>query len=187
MAPKGLVSMHLKHYVVVLLCALAAVATLAAPLASARPFESTEEAAWQEAEAYWGAAPTLCTTITKEVVPAGSLGVDENGRDVAARATQPTIPVPCGVWVEDDELGTQELCSVLRHEAGHLRGYGHEDPALSDMPGCKYLGTRKEQREEAWRLWRWARTECRTARGPYRPRCWNWLKAEASKIRVRYA
>lgn len=158
--------------------------------AAAAPFGPAEEIAFQEAAAYWGQAPTLCTSIAKEIVPSGSLGVDEEGRDVKGRATQPTgLPVACGVWVEEEALGPH-LCTYMRHEYGHLLGYGHEDTELSQMPACEitvpYVATRKEERREAWKNWRWARTECVAARGPYRAKCWKWLRREAKKIRTRY-
>lgn len=164
---------------------------LGAGSAEARPFGQVEEAAYQEAAAYWGAMPDLCTSVTKEVVAPGSLGVDEKGRDVAARADQPDqIPMPCHVWLEEDALGPQ-LCTTLRHEYGHLLGYGHEDPALSEMPACDitvpYVETRSEERREAWKLWRWARTECQMAKGPYRKRCWVSLRREAQKLRALHA
>lgn len=156
--------------------------------AHARPFGPVEEVAYQEAAAYWQATPTLCTSITKEVVPPDSLGVDEMGNDVGARATRPENPQPCGVWLEEDAVG---LCTLMRHEYGHLLGYGHEDSELSAMPACagetvRYIPTRKEDRREAWKLWRWARTECIAARGPYRSKCWRDLKREASHLRSRY-
>lgn len=169
----------------------AVLVVLGAGSADGRSFGPVEEAAYQEAVTYWGVTPTLCTSVTKEVVAPGSLGVDEEGRDVAARADQPDqIPMPCHVWVEEDALGPQ-LCTILRHEYGHLLGYGHEDPALNEMPACEvtvpYIETPRERRREAWKLWRWARTECQMARGPYRKRCWNALRREAQKLRALHA
>lgn len=162
------------------LVTLAAVLVLAVP-AGAAPFGPAEEAAWAEAEAYWGVAPALCTTITKEVVPPGSLGVDVQGR-----ATQPTYPQPCGVWIVEG-LG-EALCGTVAHEFGHLLGHGHEDPELANMRACGLvvLPDVEVERRQAWEFWRESRSECREARGPYRPKCWRALRASRQHILLRF-
>lgn len=160
---------------------------LVAGSAEARPFGPVEEAAWQEAVTFWGLTPPLCSSITRELVAPGVLGVDDEGRDVAGRATMPQEKaVACGVWIEEDvPAGT--LCSTARHEYGHLLGFGHDDPELALVPRCaspEWLA----QRAEAWAVWREWRQECPTMQTvDYRAKCYRSVKKVAARLRQTWA
>lgn len=146
-----------------------------------RPFGEAELAALTQAEAYWGRQPDLCTSRSMEIVAPGALGVDEQGNDVGARATRPAVRVPCGMWVEEDELGVG-LCSLVRHEYGHWLGFGHEDPELAEMPGClsgsteasggSYIPPDPKQvtRQQNWELFREWRAGCQREKAGSRAR-----------------
>ena len=141
-----------------------------------RPFGPVEEAAYQDAASYWGHTPELCTSVAKEVVAPGTLGPGVSGR-----ATQPEgLPVPCGLWVVEG-LG-EFLCSTMRHEYGHLLGYGHEDAELQAVGPCDQQPALVVARRQAWAEWRESRAECREARGPYRKKCWRELRAQRKHL-----
>lgn len=138
------------------------------------PFGPEEEAAWTQAEAYWGRQPTLCTSITKEVVAQGALDGPDAPGGAAGRATQPNAPMECGIWIEEG-LGPN-LCGVIRHEYSHLLGYSHQDPELANMPRCDSESNDPSggiyspadivvvERNQRWELWReWIRG-CREKR-----------------------
>lgn len=158
-----------------------------------RPFEEPELAALAQAEAYWGQQPAFCTSRTLEVVAPGALGVDEQGRDVGGRATQPEVSTPCGMWIEEDELG-RGLCSLVRHEYGHWLGFGHEDPELAQMPACEEPSAytppdeRVIARRQAWDEWRESQIICFGANpGAKRQKCFRSLRRKADRIRRHFA
>jgi hypothetical protein len=148
---------------------------LGASGARAAPFGPAEEQAYAEAEAFWGREPTLCTTIRKEVVPPGSI-------DAFGEATMPTGPMPCELLIAEG-LSGEFLCSIVRHEYGHLLGLDH--PEMMSLPACGSTGVLGEDvlRRQGWEEWRETRDECRGARGSYRPKCWRQLKRDARKLR----
>lgn len=112
--------------------AIAALA-LAAP-ARAAPFTPAVNRAYNVAVRYWGGGPTDCLTLDRQIVPDGSL--PDGG---IAWATIPTGPTDCVLYVERTLARPDhwvQLCGVLAHEVGHLRGLGHSaDPADVMYPG----------------------------------------------------
>lgn len=150
-----------------------------APAACADPFGPAEEAAYQQAEAFWQRQPTNCTSIAKEV------GVLAGGED--SWASVPSAPGPCRIEVAPG-LSPPWLCEVMTHEYGHLLGLGHStDPAdvmypvlgALASPICAALAAaeaRVAARRQAWSEWRERRAGCRAARGPYERRCWREVR-----------
>lgn len=164
-----------------------------------RPFGEAELVALAQAEAYWGQQPALCTSSSLEVVTPGALGVDEEtGADVAARATKPTGPTPCTMWVEEDVLGDPtSLCSIERHEYGHWLGFGHEDAELAQMPGCErgshaanggvYVSPNPKRiaRRQSWELFREWRAGCQEepVGSKARRRCFGAVRRYGARLR----
>lgn len=152
--------------------------------ATAAPFGPAEEQAWAEAIIYWQRAPTLCTSITREVVEPASL-------ETAGWATIPSAPQPCLVLVRSG-LPPQELCWVVRHEYAHLLGLDHDDPELATLPACGVPGYEAPSeeaiaRDQAWQLWREWAGECKLkASGKQRKHCWKARKRFAAKTRSRF-
>ena len=149
--------------------------------ASAAPFGPVEEAAWQQAEIFWGRAPDLCTSITKEVVPYGGTQTHAASPDEpepTGEATQPQgQPVPCVIRIV--ETDPWQVCPTMVHEYGHLLGYGHPVPY---PPGVACPETIKHL---AWEQWYQHREGCHEDKpGSYwRQTCFVKLRAWAERIR----
>lgn len=150
----------------------------------AAPFGSAEEAAFVEAQSYWGgAAPTRCSSITREVVPPGSLD-GPDAADSVGRATmpEPGTVVPCGVWIVSG-LRPCKLRYVMAHEYGHLLGYGHTEepenvmnPLSGQAPFCRAEVAREEATEDR-RDFALLRRECRRESHPRERRaCWRSIR-----------
>lgn len=162
-----------------LLATLAGALLLGAPAAQAAPFGAAEQAAYQQAEAFWQRQPTSCTSVTQEV------GIVRSGE--RGWATVPAAPGPCRIVVAPG-LSAPWLCEVMTHEYGHLLGLGHSsDPADAMYPEMAALASpicaalasaeaRSLARRQAWSEWHEARAACREARGPYERRCWRKLR-----------
>lgn len=118
------------------------------PVASAHadPFTPEVETYYASAIQYWGHEPTLCTTITKEVRD-GSLE-ESDGLPVIGLGTQPIAEKgreACFITV-DAIVEPWQLCRIVRHEVGHLEGFGHSGDPTNIMypyitreqvaPGC---------------------------------------------------
>jgi len=148
-----------------------------------RPFAAAEERAYSMADAYWQRQPNLCTSVHREVVAPGALG-----ENVLGRATMPeATPIECNLFVVEG-LTETELCSVMRHEYGHLLGFGHDDPELATMPPCE-AGFEVEQRRWAWQLWHEWQVIClrMKARTPHREHCLHRLRRRANRLRTHFA
>lgn len=105
---------------------LALLALLAVPTeAHARPFNELDEAIYLEALAYWGVdSPPACATVAASVE---ALPADRRGE--ATKPPPDAREIACILRISD-AISTCEERSVMRHEVGHLLGYGHsEDPA----------------------------------------------------------
>lgn len=175
-------------------------ATEAGDYGPGRPFGEAELAAIAQAEAFWGRQPELCTSRKAEVVAPGQLGTrEEDGGEVAGRATRPFAPRPCGMWIEEDDL-SRGLCTIVRHEYGHWLGFGHEDPELAQMPACEetqpspygeaepgYEIYPVDQKAEAWNRWQMHRRECTKLRAVRRQECLEVSRRYAEKLRRRYS
>jgi len=147
-----------------------------AGMAQARPFGPAEEAAYGEAVAWWGQSPTLCGEVVKSV----SAPIQE----AAGEATQPVESQPvCYLTISPGIVSSPGvLCLVMRHEVGHLLGYGHStDPAsvmfpdsddLSIVPACL---AKQHALERYWVLHDW-RARCGHLHGQRERVCWSRLR-----------
>jgi hypothetical protein len=149
-----------------------ALMALAFPVsAAAAPFGPVEDQAYMEADAFWGASPTRCGTVTKEVVPYGSLDAASGEEATLGMASQPPVgssQIDCEIWVVEGMI-EPTLSFIMRHEYGHLLGYGHEDPEMSGLmtrPPKPWTISQAEEEEEryvrtvTWRQWRELRRAC---------------------------
>lgn len=152
--------------------------------ADAAPFGPAEETAWAEAQAYWQATPTLCTSISAEVVPVGSLDGPEVG--VLGRASEPEAPTACSIRIVAGMTGV-DLCAVMTHEYGHLLGYSHADPEMAVLYTCAApvatVASDSAGAARKWSKWRQREAGCRQARGSVRQKCMPRLRRQAERLK----
>ena len=121
-----------RHYAVVFIALVAIFGLLLAVRAEAAPLTPELETDYSSALAWWGVvSPPQCASVTAELLPTDPFSA-QDGIDAAARATQPKpgeTEVACHLYVfEPVSSGCVEEM-VIRHEVGHLLGYGHsKDP-----------------------------------------------------------
>lgn len=101
-----------------ILVLIIAVLGILAQKAVAAPFTPELETAYVQAEEYWGAEPTQCTTITKEVV----------ALTVGGEATQPKPgwTGECVIKINEADRPC-EIPHIMEHEVGHLEGHDHSE------------------------------------------------------------
>lgn len=148
--------------------------------AKASPFTPELEADYAFAEQWWGAMPTGCSTITREVLPDAAMP------GAAGQATQPepgAEPVLCVIQIAESSL--LESChrrEIVLHEYGHLLGYGHsEDPAniMYGHPGSAHPLCRVERAALFLATERREVGRCRALHpGAHRKECWRGVREE---------
>ena len=169
------------------LCVVAVLGVVV-PVAEAAPFTPELEADYAYAEQWWGAVPSGCSGVTREVLP------DTAMPGHGGQATQPkdgAAPIPCIIDIAEGSLAvTCQRREVVLHEYGHLLGYGHsEDPASIMYPAapgtlCEIEVAEEESAETAaWlrqaraeQLRRCRRLQHRNVRRLKRTQCWFKLK-----------
>lgn len=108
-----------------LLAILMMLMLIGAESVQAVPFDEQEMAVYQEALVWWGATPAGCSGIDFQTVARTELQANALGE---ATQPEPGEYKLCKLWVADD-LESCELPAIMRHEVGHLLGYGHSpDP-----------------------------------------------------------
>ncbi len=137
-----------------------------APGASAEPFTPELEAAYETAISEWGQGPpSQCMSVTKEIV--AGLHDSGDGHRLAGEATQPAAGatgIEC--FLRIDPAVAQAPCQmreIVRHEVGHLLGYGHSsDPnswmastasgaeCVAEGRAAKHLSELRMQRLAIW-------------------------------------
>lgn len=146
------------------------VMAFAVPRAVAAALTPEQESAYQEAVAFWGVwpdGPPACATVIREAVSEAEIG------GMAGNATQPhpgESGLVCHLRVAV-ELLPCDMRAVMRHEVGHLLGYGHStDPdnvmyAHYQDPACTPLDSEIAHLKNEIRFYR---HEVREARGHVR-------------------
>lgn len=160
---------------IIALCLAALAVGIFAATAKAAPFTPELETDFAYAAEWWGATPTGCSSLTREVVP--TLPGEVNGE--ATRPVAGAAPVPCIIVIREG-MPSCERREVVLHEYGHLLGYGHsEDPADVMYPkptgaicrGVLAATFAAELRHEMRR--------CRHLRpGRHRRECWRRVREE---------
>ena len=116
-----------------------ALALLLPATASAAPLSPTLNFAYELAARHWGAEPTGCVSIDKQIVDDGAIG------DFRGEATQPAPGehAVCYLYVIRDLASPRDFglaCAVMFHEYGHLLGYGHStDPHNIMYPEVMFI------------------------------------------------
>lgn len=113
--------------------ALVCIALAIAHRAAAAPFTPELRLAYNLAVKHWGGPPEGCSSLDLEVVSAEQLPDDRLGE---ATQPEPGEYIPCLLYIRA-ELATPRLfiraCAVIRHEVGHLKGFGHSPDPRSIM------------------------------------------------------
>src|SRR3954452_6034595 len=103
-----------------------------ASAANAAPLTPELRLAYRMAVRHWGGPPTGCSSIELAIVP------DEDLIELDGEATQPAPGeiVPCFLHIRAELANPQyfiRACAVMRHEVGHLEGFGHSPDPNSIM------------------------------------------------------
>lgn len=159
------------------------VALVLAGSAQAAPFTPELEADYEAALAWWGVStPPQCASVTRELLSSE----DPYGERVAARATQPApgaTEVDCFVYVFASQLPESDCIRemIVRHEVGHLLGFGHSDNPRNIMSKDGIRASRwcpDPVEELRWRHLL-QRERCRSlpAHAPKRQRVYCWARS----------
>jgi hypothetical protein len=120
----------------------------AAPAAAA-PFTPELRLAYGLAVQHWGILPAGCSSLDRQIVP------NEELPDALAEASQPEPGevIPCFLYIRAELANPTNFiraCAVIRHEVGHLEGFGHSpDPRNIMYPQITLLPS------ECWRASLW--------------------------------
>lgn len=152
-----------------LLLSVIALLLLGAENAEAAPFTPRLDFAYQLGVEYWGAEPTVCPSLGKEVVPATDLGFE----GVVARLTV-TPTMDCRLRVSDAVLAADQFaasCAAMVSSVSSLLGLSY----FGMPPMCL-------RKQDHLVISRWSasaarngRDRCRNLRGP-RKRCWRMTR-----------